>query len=212
MISLYQFLDTPEDYILFRQAVLMEEYMYEKIKKDYKSNNQKLLDLIMDYNNPKLSQLALNLKELINNKYKYDKNTLFEYLMTLIFDNPSNKDQEFLRALKDIIVNSELTKETEILDNLLLSEDEETNTKGVNLMTIHKAKGLEFKCVFIISLNDGLIPSSIKTEADIKEERRLLYVAMTRAKEFLYLSSAEYHIINGQRKRLRPSIFIGEFV
>ncbi len=78
-------------------------------------------DLIIDYNNPKLSPLALKLKELINNKYKYDKNTLFEYLMTLIFDNPSNKDQEYLRALKDIIVNSELTKETEILDNLLLS-------------------------------------------------------------------------------------------
>jgi len=184
--------------------------MYEKIKKDYKLNNKKLLDLIIEYNNPKLSQLALNLKELINNKYKYDKNTLFEYLMTLIFDNPTNKDQEYLRVLKDIIVNSELTKETEILDNLLLSEDYETNTKGVNLMTIHKAKRLEFKCVFIISLNDGLIPSSIKTEANIKEERRLLYVAMTRAKEFLYLSSAEYHIINGMRKRLNPSMFVSE--
>ena len=72
--------------------------------------------------------------------------------MTLIFDNPSNKDQGYLRALKDIIVNSELTKETETLDNLLISEGEETNTKGVKLLTINKAKGLEFKCVCIISL------------------------------------------------------------
>ncbi len=67
-------------------------------------------------------------------------------------------------------------------------------------MTIHKAKGLEFKCVFIISVNDKIIPQSLKNEEDIKEERRLLYVAMTRAKEYLYLSSAEYHIIHEMRK------------
>ena len=65
MISLYYFLNNPEDYILFRQSVLMEEYMYEKIKKDYKANNKKLLDLIIDYNHPKLSSLSLKLKEQI---------------------------------------------------------------------------------------------------------------------------------------------------
>lgn len=79
-------------------------------------------------------------------------------------------------------------------------------------MTIHKAKGLEFKCVFIISVNDKIIPQSLKNDEDIKEERRLLYVAMTRAKEYLYLSSAEYHIINGMRKKLRPSLFVSEFL
>ena len=88
--------------------------------------------------------------------------------------------------------------------------DESKKELGVNLLTIHKAKGLEFKCVFIISINNGIIPSSLKYDKDIEEERRLLYVAITRAKEYLYLSSAEYHIINGQRKRLRPSIFLGE--
>lgn len=44
------------------------------------------------------------------------------------------------------------------------------NIRGVNLLTIHKTKGLEFKCVFIISLNNGLIPSNLKYEEDIKEE------------------------------------------
>lgn len=77
-------------------------------------------------------------------------------------------------------------------------------------MTIHKAKGLEFKCVFIISINEGIIPPSLKNESDIKEERRILYVAMTRAKEYLYLSSAHYHVINGMRKRLSPSMFVSE--
>ena len=51
---------------------------------------------------------------------------------------------------------------------------------------------------------------SVKKESDIKEERRILYVAMTRAKEYLYLSSSTYHIINGMRKRLNPGVFISE--
>ena len=70
----------------------------------------------------------------------------------------------------------------------------------VNLLTIHKAKVLKFKCVFIISLNDGIFPSNLTDNNQVEEERRLLYVAMTRAKEYLYLSSAEYHYINGMNK------------
>ena len=98
-------------------------------------------------------------------------------MMTLIFDELTDKQQEYLRALKDIIVNSESNKESEILDNLLLNEGEKKDEMGVNLMTIHKAKGLEFKCVFIISVNDGIIPANLKNEKDIKEERRILYGA-----------------------------------
>ena len=64
----------------------------------------------------------------------------------------------------------------------------EVNSEAVNLMTFHLSKGLEFDTVFIIDSNDGLIPhkKSIK-ESDLETERRLFYVAMTRAKEELYL-------------------------
>lgn len=48
---------------------------------------------------------------------------------------------------------------------------------GVNLLTIHKSKGLEFKCVFIVSLNDGIIPSKVKDNNLLEEERRLCYGA-----------------------------------
>ena len=61
-----------------------------------------------------------------------------------------------------------------------------------------------------LTLNDGIIPSNLKDNNIFEEERRLLYVGITRAKEFLYLSSAEYHFINGIRKKLRPSIFMTE--
>jgi len=210
MISLYQFLDNPEDYILFRHAVLVDQQLFDNIVHKYEMNQTNLLDLIISLNNNNVSTVALKIKELIKNRNQYDKSRLYEYLMTMLFDNLTDKQQEYLRALKDIIVNSESNNESDILDNLLLNQGENENEMGVNLMTIHKAKGLEFKCVFIISVNDGIIPSNLKNEKDIKEERRLLYVAMTRAKEYLYLSSADYHFINGMRKRLRPSIFICE--
>ena len=107
------------------------------------------------------------------------------------------------------IVNNDSKDESEIINNLMLDESNDYKL-GVNLMTIHKAKGLEFKCVFLISLNDGILPSNIKDNNLLEEERRVCYVGITRAKEFLYLSSSEYHIINGQRKRLQPSLFISE--
>ncbi len=90
--------------------------------------------------------------------------------------------------------------------------DNSINDKGVglSLLTIPKAKGLEFKCVFLISLNDGILPAITKTNEQLEEERRLCYVAITRAKEFLQISSADYHLISGVRKRLRPSIFMSE--
>lgn len=210
MIALYQFLDNPDDYILFRQAVLIDQIIYDKIVSTFKQSNNNLLDIIINMNIERISNQASKIKELINNIKSYSRATQFEYMMTILSDKYTNKQLEYLRALKDIIVNSELKTTKEILDNLLLTEDEHINEMGVNLMTIHKAKGLEFKCVFIISINEGIIPPSLKKESDIKEERRILYVAMTRAKEYLYLSSADYHIINGMRKRLNPSMFVSE--
>jgi len=81
-------------------------------------------------------------------------------------------------------------------------EDEETNAniKGkVHLMTIHAAKGLEFKTIFLVGLEEGTFPHgrSLKDPIQLQEERRLFYVAVTRAKENLYISSACRRQING---------------
>lgn len=130
--------------------------------------------------------------------------------MNLLFNNSANYEKLHLLDLRDLIVNNELEHEIDIINELALDNESNDKVMGVNLMTIHKSKGLEFKCVFIISLNDKIIPSNLTDNNLIEEERRLCYVAMTRAKEYLYLSSAEYHYINGIRKRLRPSIFLSE--
>lgn len=91
-----------------------------------------------------------------------------------------------------------------LLEELIIDDDSQNRTKGINLMTIHKSKGLEFKVVVIISLNDGIIPSKANTVDQYDEERRICYVSMTRAKERLLLTSARQHFINGKRKVLRP--------
>ena len=75
----------------------------------------------------------------------------------------------------------------EIINNLYLDNTNKASN-GVNLLTIHKSKGLEFKCVILVGLNNGILPSEL--DKNIDEERRIYYVAITRAKEVLYLSSS----------------------
>ncbi|MDY6861829.1 MAG: 3'-5' exonuclease, partial [Thermodesulfobacteriota bacterium] len=80
----------------------------------------------------------------------------------------------------------------------------------VALMTLHAAKGLEFPCVFIIGCEEGIIPYTnfSNKEADIKEERRLFYVGMTRARHFLYLSHAKKRFLFGRKMNLPLSLFV----
>jgi len=82
----------------------------------------------------------------------------------------------------------------------------------VTLMTVHSAKGLEFPCVFVTGLEDGIFPSSrsLDSEEDLEEERRLAYVAITRAKNKLYLTSASRRLLYGQTQRNVTSRFIRE--
>ncbi|MFB6225459.1 MAG: 3'-5' exonuclease [Candidatus Paceibacteria bacterium] len=79
----------------------------------------------------------------------------------------------------------------------------------IHLMTIHAAKGLEFPIVFIAGLEEGLLPFiSEDKSSNPDEERRLLYVAMSRAEDYLYLSYASNRTIYGTTKQRRPSRFL----
>lgn len=84
--------------------------------------------------------------------------------------------------------------------------------KSVTLMTIHSAKGLEFPVVFICGLEEGIFPHSrsLLNEQELAEERRLMYVAMTRAKERLYLLHAAERLLYGEYKHNIPSQFIDD--
>jgi DNA helicase-2/ATP-dependent DNA helicase PcrA len=99
-------------------------------------------------------------------------------------------------------------------DSIMITENKKTETNAVKLMTVHASKGLEFKYVFITGLEDGLFPhqkdGETKNAEDREEERRLFYVALTRAKEKLFLSFANFRTIFGSRQINTPSEFISD--
>jgi len=90
---------------------------------------------------------------------------------------------------------------------LLTHADEDDSGNQVHLMTLHAAKGLEFPCVFIVGCDEGTLPHE---SGEIEEERRLLYVGMTRAKQQLWLSYSKFARTYGQVRFLKPSRFLAE--
>ncbi len=126
---------------------------------------------------------------------------------------------ENLEEFKSITKNFEETTGIVSLDDFLLEislvsdiEEHRNNTDVVTLMTIHSAKGLEFDHVFIIGMEEGLFPhaNSMDYPDDLEEERRLCYVAVTRAKKTLTLVNAKRRMLYGNASINPPSRFIEE--
>ena len=91
-------------------------------------------------------------------------------------------------------------------------EQDKTDEPKVTMMTVHAAKGLEFKHVYIVGAEEELFPSSMAMDslADIEEERRLMYVAITRAEKTCVITYAKSRFRNGQTKMTRPSRFLSD--
>lgn len=92
------------------------------------------------------------------------------------------------------------------------AEEGDQTKDSVKLMTIHNGKGLEFQLVFVAGMEEDLFPhiNSKDVPDSLEEERRLAYVAMTRAKDYLYLTAARYRFLWGSARIMRPSRFLGE--
>jgi len=146
-----------------------------------------------------------------------------EYLPYLDARDPerAQKIRDHVSELLESILAYEEQAETprlaEFLERVSLGAAATTATENVgqggavSLMTIHGAKGLEFDVVFVAGLEDDLLPYRRRDEEpDIEEERRLCYVAFTRARERLYLSLAKWRRLHGTEKRQQPSRFLRE--
>ncbi len=135
--------------------------------------------------------------------------------------NPDDEEDyarlENIKELKSVAIT--YPKLVEFLEQVALVESEyfegerkQGAKEGVRLMTLHQAKGLEFSHVFIIGLEEGLLPHSrsIDNIYELEEERRLFYVGITRAKNKLYLTYAKRRFIFGRRGDSVKSRFLGE--
>ena len=126
--------------------------------------------------------------------------------------------QELLNAIKEFVDSTESedkSLEAFIADVALLTDadnQDPNDTNYVNMMTIHSAKGLEFKHVYIVGMEEDLFPSQmmLNSRADLEEERRLFYVALTRAMEKVTLTYALSRYRFGRLKSCEPSRFIEE--
>ena len=140
--------------------------------------------------------------------YKQDKETgedklqnLYELISAATVFVQENIEPDF----EDFFANS-------ILDSEVINEKNNNNLDSVKLMTVHSAKGLEFDHVFISGLEEGLFPhlNSLDNKEALEEERRLMYVAITRAKKRLYFSHAQERLLHGNFVNNFPSRFIDE--
>ncbi|GAA6740892.1 UvrD-helicase domain-containing protein [Thermus oshimai] len=136
-----------------------------------------------------------------------------DYLQYLKEHHPEDAEdrlenvEELLRAAK------EAQDLQEFLDRVALTaRADQDGGRGVALMTLHNAKGLEFPVVFLVGVEEGLLPhqSSLSTLEGLEEERRLFYVGVTRAEELLYLSYAREREVYGRREPRRMSRFLEE--
>jgi DNA helicase-2/ATP-dependent DNA helicase PcrA len=128
--------------------------------------------------------------------------------------------QELLNAIREFVEQRQnegidYTPITDFLSEVSLLTDQDDNladtTERVTLMTVHAAKGLEFPVVFIAGLEENLFPSQFCVKPqEIEEERRLLYVAITRAMDRCYLSFARQRFRNGQMAFNSPSRFLND--
>lgn len=119
---------------------------------------------------------------------------------------------EFIASVDDFArLNPNATLD-EYLNQVTLSSDldEMDESDYVTIATIHAVKGLEFPCVFVCGLEQGIMPSARAENEGLEEERRLIYVAITRAEKNLYLTRSKSRYLYGRRDITQPSKFINE--
>jgi len=188
---------------------------------DYVENESGIIEEITEQREKKgeIIDRVENLKELLSEAAEYDKAHRAEPvdMDTLEIDSGDGLPVE---VNEDFFFDTATADTTEgilglYLENAsLFTEGDEFNDGDdfVKLMSIHSAKGLEFGAVFIIGLEEGVFPSyrSIQSSEDTEEERRLMYVAITRAKKNLFIVLSRQRMLFGQTNCNQPSRFIKE--
>lgn len=186
--------------------------------KNYDEKNRKKFQPFID--------LVEHLQKICAGKSLSDmvKNVIVESGLEFMYENDKKEGPERLDNLYELISAAEVfmleNKNADIEEFLAFSSlESDVNSKKrddqadvVKLMTVHASKGLEFEVVFISGLEEGLFPhsNSIGEQHMIEEERRLMYVALTRAKSALYLSRCEERLLHGQRNHMVKSRFFRE--
>ena len=195
---------------LEEEAKIENKSIFEVINKGKELQFKELIqELIKDSEDLSLTELVEDILDKTGMRREYEEDDTLENQLRI--DN--------LEEFKSISLNFEEKTGSVSLSDFLeevsliadVSEHQE-ETNSVTLMTIHSAKGLEFKVVFLIGMEEGIFPhqNSFTEEGGLEEERRLCYVGITRAKDRLYISNAKRRVLYGNNVMNPPSRFIKE--
>ena len=230
LICYLRLIVNPHDDVSLRRIInvpkrkIGEKYL-ENLERIQKEKNISLFDAINDEKGRSFKELIIKLQDDAKNlsltelveKVLDESGMINELEEDLTLENELRIDN--LNEFKSITASYEArTGNVDINDFLeeisLVSDIQEhkISDNAISLMTLHSAKGLEFKVVFIMGMEDGIFPHQNSfTEPDgLEEERRLCYVGITRAKEKLYLSYAKKRMLYGKENLTIPSRFLKE--
>ena len=142
-------------------------------------------------------------EDMLNSEGTKETEIRFDNLMEFIGVAIEFENENVENTLGDFLESIALVSDVDNLDE---------STEAVTLMTMHSAKGLEFENVFLVGMEEGLFPSkrSIEEDSETEEERRLCYVAITRAKQQLYITNTKKRTLYGSTTYSIPSRFIDE--
>ncbi|MBE0601029.1 MAG: ATP-binding domain-containing protein, partial [Firmicutes bacterium] len=197
------------DIPLYSALMDVPETLSARPRKCVREFGELMSELVGLHENIGLSEFVKTLIEKTGLRTQYERDLSDEAKTRL-----ENMD-EFLGAVHEFEQAADDPTLENYLENVALITDldqAETGTKHVTLMTVHSAKGLEFHTVFIAGLEEGVFPSgrSIMEDDRLEEERRLAYVAITRAKENLYISYATQRMLYNQLNMNALSRFVDE--
>jgi DNA helicase-2/ATP-dependent DNA helicase PcrA len=149
-------------------------------------------------------------QELLDSVAGYVEEVQGDFRNAMVEDGKYTDPSEVPEAELPLVTLPEFLENISLLSNVDVAEDETSNK--VALMTAHSAKGLEFPYVFVTGMEENLFPSGgwMLTEPELEEERRLFYVAITRAEKAVVLCFAQTRMRNGKHENNAPSRFLRE--
>lgn len=183
--------------------------------------NKSLYQFLKEDDNEKSKEVVSLLEIIIDNFNEMNPEDFISYLIEEIRiietvtkeKNAKEKIARILEFKSFMEANPEddhINRTQEMINNIYLQNTSDKKSDSISMMTIHQAKGLEFKVVILVGCNHGIIPSNKSNDVNDEEERRLFYVALTRAKERLFLTSAQRRFVNGKNTYYSPSSFLLE--